>query len=66
MTNAEWIRSMTNEELARIVVNTCSTFNCCECPLSDASIGCVSNAKYDTGNDLKALEWLESEKTFEE
>lgn len=58
MTNGDWIRSLTDEELYRDVVAPCFTYDCGGCPWKNAMGRCVinSNNKKDMG-----MEWLESE-----
>ena len=60
MTNGDWIRSMTDEELYKNVIAPCYTYDddCGECLWNNATGRCVisSNVKKDMG-----MEWLESE-----
>lgn len=57
VTNADKIRSMSDEELAEFInwgVPDCSNF------CSDFEQGCSSHCKHNFGNDV-LLEWLQSE-----
>ncbi len=58
MTNADWIRSMTDEELAIEVLNSCDgRATCAGCPWKDARGKCV----FESGKGM-AMEWLEMER----
>lgn len=56
MTNGDWIRGMTDEELEKNVINPCSSFECGGCPMENWRGRCVTEA----GKTI-AMEWLESE-----
>lgn len=57
MTNGDWIRSMTDEELEKYVISACRNYAVCwECPMLDSLGRCVAGAERSA-----VLEWLESE-----
>ncbi len=56
MTNGDWIRSMTDEELEKYMLNQCNNFDCWGCPMMNGRGKCVIGTDKDT-----AMEWLESE-----
>lgn len=56
MTNGDWIRSLTDEELEKYVINPCKNYECGECPMYNMRGRCVVEA----GKAI-AMEWLESE-----
>lgn len=56
MTNGDWIRGMTDEELTRDVIIPCHSYECDECPLRNWRGVCLFDADKNT-----VLEWLESE-----
>lgn len=60
MTNFEWIKGMSVEEFARIIINSCDNFDCKTCPLKNSPGICVVNSKHGE-DDETAIEWLESE-----
>lgn len=62
MTNGDWIRGMTDEELARHVINPCIHYECGECPWKNARGKCVFNAgvRGKCAADNMAMEWIES------
>ena len=41
MTNGDWIRSLTDEELEKNVLNPCKYFECGECQLRNERGRCV-------------------------
>ena len=57
MTNGDWIRSMTDEELEEKVLNVCNNFSCTVCHMKNFRGKCVLST--DKGI---TLEWLESER----
>lgn len=60
MTNGDWIRSLTDEELAKNVINPCSNYECGVCPMRDKRGRCVvecGSRCYDI-----AMEYFESER----
>ncbi len=56
MTNGDWIRSLTDEELEKHIIHPCHNFKCGECPMKDGRGKCVAEA-----GQAIAMEWLESE-----
>lgn len=56
MTNGDWIRSMTDDELEKNVINPCSSYECGNCPMRYKRGVCVAESSRTI-----ALEWLESE-----
>lgn len=56
MTNGDWIRGMTDEELEEKVFNVCNHFSCGKCPIRNARGKCALN----TDEDI-TMAWLESE-----
>lgn len=59
MTNGDWIRSLTDEELYRNVVAPCFTYDCGECPWRNAMGRCVIN--FSSDRKEIGMAWLESE-----
>lgn len=57
MTNGDWIRSLTDEELEKNVLNPCKYFECGECQLRNERGRCVVDS---TGKSKITMEWLES------
>mgnify|MGYP001030802318 CR=1 FL=1 len=57
MTNGDWIRGLTDEELEKIVLHPCHIFECGECPLTNGRRECVLKQ-----GRIKAMAWLESER----
>lgn len=60
MTNYEWIKSLSVEEMANRIINPCDNFSCVNCHMRNSERKCVLNSKYD-GDNSDAIEWLESE-----
>lgn len=56
MTNGDWIRGMTDEELYKNMVSPCDNYGCGDCPWNNQMGKCMMGAKKDV-----AMEWLESE-----
>ncbi len=64
MTNYDWIKSMSPEEMAKTILNPCDHYSCENCPLKNSERRCVLNSYYGK-SDAAALEWLESEREEE-
>ncbi len=60
MTNYDWIKSMSPEEMARTILNPCDHYKCEDCPLKNHDMRCIINSNYGQ-SDVAALEWLGSE-----
>lgn len=57
MTNGDWIRSLTDEELEKHIIHPCHNFKCGGCQLAN------ERGKYVLEQSKTiALEWLESER----
>lgn len=57
MTNGDWIRRMTDEELEKYVISPCYKYDICEeCPMLDHFGRCVAEAEGSV-----VLDWLGSE-----
>lgn len=57
MTNLEWIKSLSTEEMAEFLVWGIDCNDIC----TEAESGCIYNCKYNIGKQ-KFIEWLNSEK----
>lgn len=60
MSNADKIRSMSNEELADLI-NHCHAFECNKCMFRNKDNICVINSYDEVNKNKLALDWLQED-----